>query len=71
MVENDKDKLGTLISYLIDHNKEHAAELRELGEQLKGVAGETTQDYVNTAADLMDKSTASLSLALADLKPQD
>lgn len=71
MAENDRDKLAALISYLIDHNREHAEELRELLGKYQDVAGENTVRLVGEAAALMDKSADSLSLSLADIKSGD
>ena len=68
MAENDRDKLGALIGYLIDHNRDHADELRELLEKYRDVAGENTVRLVSDAAELMARSADSLSLALVDIK---
>ncbi len=67
MVENDIKKLMTLLSYLIEHNRDHGEELKKLAEKVKGVASNTAHDHILEAAQLMDKSTDSLVKVLAEL----
>ncbi len=67
MVENDTRKLMKLLSYLIDHNKEHGEELKKLTEKVKEVAGNTVQGHILEVAQLMGKSTNSLIKALSEL----
>lgn len=67
MIEKSKEKLTTLLNYLIDHNKDHSEELKELAEKVVGVTGDTVQSHILEAARLLDKSTVSLAKALSEL----
>lgn len=66
-METDKERLLILLKYLIDHNKEHGQELRELATKAKGVVTETTEGYILEAAQRMDDSIESLTKALSEL----
>ncbi len=67
MVENNTEKLMKLLSYQIDHNKDHVGELKKLAEKVKGVTGNTVHDHISEAARMLDKSTDSLVKALSEL----
>lgn len=67
MMEKDGEKLRTLLSYLISHNRDHSSELRELVDKVEGVAGESVQNHLLEAAQLMDKPTESLTRTLSKL----
>lgn len=64
----DKERLTTLLSYLIDHNRSHAGELRELTEKVKGTDKAAVGDRIAEAAQLLDSSTESLNKALSALR---
>jgi len=67
MIEKSKEKLTTLLSYLIDHNRDHSEELKGLAEKVTGVTGDIVQGHILEAARLLDKSTGSLTKALSEL----
>ena len=67
MIEKGKEKLTTLLSYLIDHNRDHSKELKELAEKVIGMTGDIVQNDILEAARLLDKSTESLTKALSEL----
>lgn len=67
MIEKSKEKLTTLLSYLIDHNRDHSEELKGLAEKVTGVTGDIVQSHILAAARLLDKSTRSLTKALSEL----
>ena len=67
MVEQDKEKLKTLLDYLIKHNGEHCEELRELAENAKTMAMDLAKEDIREAARLMSESTEYLKKALTEL----
>jgi hypothetical protein len=67
MIEKSKEKLTTLLSYLIDHNRDHSEELKGLAEKVIGVTGDIVQSHILEAARLLDESTGSLAKALSEL----
>lgn len=66
-MKTDKERLLILLKYLIDHNREHGQELRELATKAEGVVTETVQEYISEAAQRMDESIESLMKALSEL----
>ena len=64
---DDREKLATLLSYLVDHNREHSQELTELAEKVTGAEEKTVRGHILKAAQLMDQSTEFLIKALAEL----
>ena len=62
-----KEKLTTLLGYLIDHNRDHREELKGLAKKVIGVTGDTVQSHILEAARLLDRSTVSLAKALSEL----
>ncbi len=71
MVKAGEQRIITLLNYLVNHNRDHSQELRELAEQVKGLTGGNVLQYVLEAAQLMDKSTESLKRALSELSKRD
>ena len=67
MEKQGKNKLVTLLNYLIEHNGEHSQELLEVAEEAKSVANDSVQSSIREAARLMDESTKSLKQALQEL----
>jgi len=67
MVRTDERRIITLLNYLVNHNRDHSQELRELAKQVKGLTGGNALQYVLEAVQLMDKSTESLKRALSEL----
>ena len=64
----EKEKMKTLLSYLVDHNREHSQEVKEWAEKAgamgeTGLAGEMVQ-----AALTMDKANDLLDAALKKLE---
>ena len=64
MNTGDKDKLRILLSYWIEHNKEHSGEFREWAEKAVDFGGEAVHGDMLSAAQYMDKATESLLKAL-------
>ena len=67
MEDDDKDKLAALLSYLVEHNREHSQELTELAKKVTEVEEEAIRGHILKAAQLMDDSTESLIKALSEL----
>ena len=67
VMETNREKLMVLLKYLINHNKEHGQELRELATKAEGVVTEAAQEYILEAAQRMDESVESLMKALSEL----
>ncbi len=64
--ENRSEQLIALLSYMVDHNRSHANEIRDLGKDISGEA----KALLNSAVDLFDKGNADLALALKILKEE-
>jgi hypothetical protein len=67
MVEGEKERLTTLLDYLIKHNEGHSVELIELAEKVKIVANDAVRDDILEATRLMDESTEFLKLPFMEL----
>ena len=67
-IVNEKERLVTLLDYLVGHNREHSEELKELAGEVKGPETDTVRSQVLEAAQLMGKATESLEKALSALK---
>ena len=63
----EREKLTTLLNYLIEHNGEHSEELTELAEKVEILANDVVRDDIREAAQLMNKSTEYLKQALVKL----
>ena len=61
---DEQKKALALLAYLVDHNKSHADELRDLAHHATGPAS----DLIEEAVALMDQGNDKLALALAALK---
>ena len=63
----EKAKLRTLISYWMEHNKEHSQEFREWAEKVKAMGEAEAGEDMLQAAQEMDKASEILSRALRRL----
>ncbi|MFC2058909.1 hypothetical protein ACFLTS_04615 [Chloroflexota bacterium] len=68
MAEHDKERLKTLLDYLIEHNREHSEELRELAENAKTMDMGLAKEDIREAARLMVESTEYLKKALMEFR---
>lgn len=64
MDKEERAKLGTLLGYWIEHNKEHSQELREWAARAKGAGEPEAGEDILQAAQEMDKTNEILSRAL-------
>jgi len=67
MSNDERAKLRTLLSYWIEHNKEHSREFREWVDKAKGLGEAEASEEMLRAAQDMDKASESLSQALSRL----
>jgi nickel/cobalt exporter len=67
MVSDDKTRLKTLLSYWVDHNREHSQEFREWADKASKMGeGGVAKDLLKAVGD-MEKVTATLSGILKSL----
>ncbi|MFC1937852.1 hypothetical protein ACFLWY_04790 [Chloroflexota bacterium] len=67
MEDDDRDNLAALLSYLVEHNREHSQELTELAKKATGAEEQAVRGHLLKAAQLMDDSTEPLIKVLAEL----
>ena len=67
MSNDEETKLGTLLNYWIEHNKEHSQEFREWADKAKVSGKAEASEEILAAAQEMDKASESLSQALRRL----
>lgn len=67
-MEVEREKLITLLNYLIEHNGEHSEELVQLVDKAKTIANDAVLDNIREAAGLMSESTEHLKQALMELE---
>ncbi len=67
MDNDERDKLRTLLSYWIEHNKEHSQEFREWVSKAKAFGEPEAGENMLQAAQEMDKASEILSQALSRL----
>jgi len=53
-----------LLKYMLDHNKQHARELSEMGDRLAGAGFEHAADMINDAVHYFDHANDSLKIAI-------
>ncbi len=68
MAQGDRDKFRTLLNYYIEHNNEHAQELKELADKVRSFAEKEVSDNLIQAAQEMDKASQILTRALKRLE---
>ena len=68
MDKDERAKLGTLLNYWIEHNKEHNQEFREWAGKAKGFGQAEAGEDMLRAAQEMDKASEILSQALRRLE---
>ncbi len=57
-----------LVSYMVDHNKHHAAELAEMGKKLREMGKTEAADQIDKAVSDFESGNVRLSVALSLLK---
>ncbi len=67
----EREKLRTLVSYWIEHAREHSGEFKEWGERLKGMGEEEISQEILSAAKEMEQVGISLSKALKRLEQKE
>jgi galactokinase/mevalonate kinase-like predicted kinase len=65
---DDLNKLTTLLKYMLDHNREHAAELSTLAHNLHHADQRESADVINDAVKEFAKGTEKLVKALELIK---
>ena len=71
MDNDERAKLRTLLTYWIEHNKEHSQEFREWVEKAKGFGEAEAGKEMLQAAQEMDKASKFLSQALSRLEEKE
>ena len=66
-MDDEKEKLITLLNYLIEHNAEHSMELTELAKNSEIVDSDIVRSKIQEAARVMSESTEYLKQALAEV----
>ena len=70
MDNDERAKLRTLLTYWIEHNKEHSQEFREWAEKAKGFREAEAGEEMLQATQEMDKASKFLSQALERLEEE-
>ncbi len=65
---NDLDELIALINYLVNHNKAHNNELRELALKLDAVKNKEAYDEILEAISIYDRANGKLEDALKKVR---
>ncbi len=68
MANEERAKLKTLLTYWIEHNKEHAEEFREWAEKAKEFGETEICDEISQAAQDLDRANGPLYQALGRLE---
>lgn len=63
--ERPANEQEALLTYMLDHNKHHAAELLELAKQIRGAGKEEAAVQIEKAVENFDKGNLYLSVALS------
>lgn len=71
MDNNERTKLGTMLSYWIEHNKEHSQEFREWAGKARVFGEAEVSEEMLAAAQEVDKASESLSQALRRLEEKE
>lgn len=67
--EHDPEKENiALLTYMLQHNEHHAAELDQMAEKLRKSGQETAAEQIRKAVDEFQKGNLYLSVALATVK---
>ncbi|MFC1964633.1 hypothetical protein ACFLWG_01330 [Chloroflexota bacterium] len=67
MGDGDRAKLGTLLNYWIEHNREHSQEFKEWADKAKAFGEVEAGDEILLAAQDMDKASELLLKAIRRL----
>ena len=71
MSTDESAKLETLLSYWIEHNREHSQEFREWANKAKGFGQAEVSNEILAAVTEMDKASALLYRAWSRLKERE
>ena len=71
MGNDERAKLKTLLTYWIDHNKEHSQEFREWAEKAKEFGEAEASEEMLQAVQEMDKASKFLSQTLSRLEKKE
>ena len=71
MSSDERARLSTLLTYWIEHNKEHAEEFREWAEKAKAFGESEAYEAMLEAAQRMDKANEPLSRVLRRLEQKE
>ena len=71
MSNGEGAKLGTLLHYWIEHNREHSREFREWADKAKVLGEAEASQEMLQAARQMDEASESLSQALRRLEKKE
>ena len=66
--DTEKDKMRTLLSYLVDHNREHSQEVKDWAEKARAMGIPGLADEMMQAASTMDKANDLLDTSLKKLE---
>ena len=66
--QSEQQKLKVLLSYWMEHNREHADEFREWAEKMKTISDADVPTYLLQAARGIDQANVWLNRALEKLK---
>ena len=63
-----KKKTFALLTYMLQHNEHHAAELDQMADKLRKAGMDTAAEQIRKAVDEFQKGNLYLSVALATVK---
>ena len=66
--EKCKDENLALLTYMLQHNEHHAAELDQMADKLRKAGMDTAAEQIRKAVDEFQKGSLYLSVALATVK---
>ena len=68
MNTDEKSKMKTLLSYLVEHNREHSQEVKDWAARAADMGEEELADEMMRAAGTMDEANALLDKSLKKLE---
>ena len=68
MDSDEKTKMKTLLSYLVEHNRDHSQEVKDWAKKAREIGELTLADDMLAAADAMDKAIELLNGSLNRLE---
>ena len=67
-MEREMQEMRALLEYLVKHNGDHAAELKDLAARLQVMKKPEAYDHLEKGIELMNRSNESLQAALTALE---